>query len=542
MSEAELHMMRARLRGGTLSAAKRGVLKTPLPIGLVYDPLNQVVLDPDPQVQHSFRLFFDTFTRTGSAQATLKYFDKERLLFPHRPLGGPHKGELHWKALKFSRVLQVLHNPRYAGAFVYGRTRTRRRPGGGTITRCVKREEWTALLRDAHPGYITWERFEENERQLRNNSQSYLAKRLSPPREGPALLQGLATCGVCGRGMTVRYYTRKGRQYPQYVCCREGIETARARCQSISGGAIDRAVGELLVELMTPLTLDVALQVQDELTARAEEADQWRAQQVQRAREEAGMARQRFMQIHPDNRIVADVLEAEWNAKLRALNEAQDELERSRAEPGLEVDDAQRERILALAGDFPRLWNDPATPHRERKRMARLLIEDVTLTKSTRHVGVRLRGGATRELTWTPDPRVFEIRKTEDGIVAEIDRLLDDHTDGEIASILSARGCRTGHGLAFTRNLVTSTRRNRSLRSRYERLRDHGLLTTREAAARLDVSVRTVKKWRKDGRLRGYAYNERPEYLYEIPDRNEPEGKPMPRAAKAGQYASVATN
>ena len=173
-------------------------------------------------------------------------------------------------------------------------------------------------------------------------------------------------------------------------------------------------VGELLVELMTPLTLEVALQVQDELAARAGEADLWRAQRVQRAREEANLARQRFMQTHPDNRMVADVLEAEWNAKLRALDEAQHELERGRAEPGQGLDERQRKRILALAGNFPRLWNDPATPHRERKRMARLLIEDVTLTKATRSLGVRLRGGATRHLTWTPDPPIYVSCKTSD--------------------------------------------------------------------------------------------------------------------------------
>ena len=349
MSEAELHMMRMRLRGGLLNKARRGALKVALPVGLVYDPLDQVVLDPDEQVQHSLRLLFDTFTRTGSARATVKHFREEKLSFPHRPRGGPHMGELRWKPLTTSRVLNMLHNPRYAGAFAYGRSRSRRRPGGGVEHRLVAREEWTVLLRDAHPGYITWERFEQNERQLRDNAQSYGAERRGAPREELALLQGLATCGVCGRNMTVRYHTRKRRQYPYYMCDRESIETASAKCQSIAGAAIDRAVGELLVELITPVTLEVALQVQDELAARAGEADLWRAQRVQRAREEADLARQRFMQTHPDNRMVADVLEAEWNAKLRALDEAQHELEHRRAEPGQGLDEQQRQRILALA-------------------------------------------------------------------------------------------------------------------------------------------------------------------------------------------------
>ena len=531
MSEAELHMMRARLHGGTLNAARRGELKIPLPVGLVYDPLGQVVLEPDPQVQHSLRLLFDTFTRTGSARATVKHFNKENLLFPHRLNAGPRKGELHWKPLKYGRVLEVLHNPRYAGAFAFGRTRRRRRPGGGIESMTVAREEWTALLRDAHPGYITWERFEENERQLRDNAPACGSERRGPPREGPALLQGLAFCGVCGRSMAVRYRSRKKGLIPYYMCSRGGIETASSWCQTISGAAIDRAIGKLLVELMTPLTLEVALKVQDELAARATEADLWRTQRVQRAREEVNLARQRFMQTHPDNRLVADVLEAEWNAKLRALDAAQRELERSRTEPGEGLDEGQRRRILGLASDFPRLWNDPATPHRERKRMARLLIEDVTVTKATRSLGVRLRGGATRQITWVPDPHSSEIYKTSEKVIAEIDTLLNDHTDGEIAEILNKRGYRSGYGHAFTPKKVFELRNNHALRSRYERLRDRGLLQRSELANRLAVSTCTIREWRKHGLLRGHAYNDRPDYLYEMPDPppTKQPGRPLSR-------------
>ena len=518
MSEAELHMMRARLHGGTLNAARRGELKIPLPVGLIYDPLGQVVLEPDPQVQHSLRLLFDTFTRTGSARGIVKHFNNEKLLFPHRLNGGPQKGELHWKPLKYGRVLEVLHNPRYAGAFAFGRTRRRRRPGGGMESKTMAREEWTVLLRDAHPGYITWERFEQNERQLRDNAPPPGTERRGPPREGPALLQGLAYCGVCGRSMAVRYRARKKGLLPYYMCSRGAKETASPWCQNISGAAIDRAVGKLLVELMTPLTLEVALQVQDELSARAREVDLWRAQRVQRAREEVDLARQRFMQTHPDNRMVADVLEAEWNAKLRALDEAQHELERSRTEPGEGLDEDQRSRILGLARDFPRLWNDPATPHRERKRMARLLIEDVTVTKATRSLGVRLRGGATRQLTWVPDPHISEIFRTSEKVIAEVDRLLNDHTDGETAEILNEHGYRSGFGHAFTRDLVMTVRRNHGLKSRYERLRDRGLLRRSELADRLAVSTYTIRSWHEHGLLRGHAHNDRPDYLYEMPD------------------------
>jgi len=251
---------------------------------------------------------------------------------------------------------------------------------------------------------------------------------------------------------------------------------------------------------------------------------------VQRAREEANLARLRFMQTHPDNRMVADVLEAEWNAKLRALDEAQHELERGRAEPGQGVDDGQRERILALASDFPRLWNDPATPHRERKRMAWLLIEDVTITKATRSLGVRLRGGAIRQLTWTPDPLGREMHKTSEEVVAEIDRLLDDHTDGEVAKILNERGYRSGYGLAFTSKLVRVAQERYALKSRYRRLRDRGLLRSDEIAGQLGVAGSTVHKWRKAGLLRGHVYCDAGYCLFEIPD--------IPPTKKPGQWLS----
>ena len=524
MSEAELHMLHARLRGGLLNQARRGALKVPLPVGLVYDPLERVVLDPDAQVQRSLRLLFDTFARTGSATATVRHFRESGLLFPRLLRSGARKGELHWQPLDHSRVLQVLHNPRYAGAYAFGRSRQRRLPGGGVEWRRVPIGEWTVLLRDAHPGYIAWDSFEANQRHLRDNALAHGAdRRRGPPREGPALLQGLALCGVCGQGMTVRYHIRRGGQVPDYVCQRDGIQTAGAKCQSVPGAGVDRAIGELLVELMTPVTLTVALKVQDELAARADEVDAWRAETVERAREEAELARRRFMQAHPDNRLVADVLEAEWNARLRALDDARRELEKRRAEDPGRLDDAQRQRILSLATDFPRLWNDPATPDRERKRMARLLIDDVTITRGAEiALGVRLRGGATRTLRLAPELPAGQRYRTPECVVAQIDNLLDSHTDAEVAALLNESGLRTGHGVVFRPQRVQAIRRAYGLPSRYERLRTRGLLTASEAAAMLHVPTHTVKQWRHHGLLRAHRYNDKNEWLYEPPGDQPP--------------------
>jgi len=403
LSEAELHVIKARLQGGILNKARRGELESPLPVGFTYNPAHQPVLDPDKQVQESLRLFFDTFTRTGSAMATMKSFHQRGLRFPRRLRKGPQKGDLVWAELTHSRALQVLHNPRYAGAFVYGRKRVRKKADGSET--CLKRprDQWI-LLPGMHPGYISWEQYEENERRLHENAQAQGDDRLkSPPREGPALLQGLVLCGVCGRRMTVRYHNRCTRPVPDYVCQKDGIEHGKPICQSISGEQIDKAIGELLIQTMMPMALDIALAVQQEVQTRLDDVDRLRRKQVERARYEADQAQRRYMLVDPANRLVADTLEAEWNSKLRALDEAQQEYERLRQTDHLAMDEAQRARIAALATDFPRLWQDPKTPDREKKRMVRLILEDVTLLKREQIiVHVRFKGGVMKSLFLPP--------------------------------------------------------------------------------------------------------------------------------------------
>ncbi len=274
ISEAELRVLQARLRGGILNKARRGELKTPLPVGLVYDGQGQVVLDPDRQVQDALRLLFATFERIGSGCATVKYFREQGLLFPRRLRRGLRKGELVWGTLVHSRVLQVLHNPRYAGAFFHGRTRWRRSRDGGNRCKRLPPDQWHALLPEAHVGYITREQYQRNQRALRANAQAHgRDRRQGPPGEGPALLQGLVLCGLCGQRMTVRYHVRKAGLVPDYMCQKEGIEHGERICQSILGSDIDAAIGTLLLETLTPMTLEVALSVQQELQQRLDEAD-----------------------------------------------------------------------------------------------------------------------------------------------------------------------------------------------------------------------------------------------------------------------------
>ncbi|HKH50713.1 MAG TPA: recombinase family protein [Mycobacterium sp.] len=524
MSEAELHFIRARLIGGQLSKARRGELQMPLPVGRVYDPAGKVVLDPDSGVQQAIRHVFSLFARTGSARATVQQFNADGLLFPVRVRTGAHKGELAWMPLQHWRVLRTLHNPRYAGAFAYGRRRERLASDGKKSYQLVPREQWIALIRDTHPGYISWYTYETNQKLLLANATAHGEDRAAgPAREGTALLQGLAICGRCGRRMSVRYHTRRGVQVPDYQCQTRCIQDGAARCQAVPGGVIDDAVGALLLDTLIPHALEVALTVQAELDTRAAEADALRRQVVERASHRADLARRRYLAVDPDNRLVADSLEADWNDALRALGRAQEDYERASQAAAAALTKEVRHQIDSLATDFPALWNNPHTAQRDRKRMVRLLVDDVTLHKTDRiHLHVRLRGGQTRSLAVAIPPTSWQARQTRPDTVKALDQLLNTHTDAEVADALNAAGHRSGEDKPFTAGIVVHLRRKYHLSSHAERLRAQGLLTTTEIATQIGVHTSTVKSWTKAGILNSYKANDKNERLYEPPTAGDP--------------------
>ncbi len=536
MSEAELHVLSARLRGGIINKARRGALRLRLPAGFVYDPQGRVVLDPDKQVQESVRLLFQTFQRTGAAHATLKYFRNERLLFPTRVNGGPRKGELTWVPLSLNRVACILHSPWYAGTYAFGRTRWRKQPNGKNRYERRAPSEWLALIRDAHPGYISWEEYEKNERRLQASAKALPFDRSQiPPREGPALLQGRAVCGVCGSRMHVRYTMRREQQIPTYVCVGRGQLYGDPLCQNIVGTSTDLAIANLLVETVTPIALEMTLAVQQEIQSRLDEADRLRYRQVERAQYEVDLARQRYMHVDPTNRLVADSLEVEWNAKLRASVEAREEYERQRTAEQLVVDGEQRRRILALATDFPAVWRDPKTSDRERKRMLALLIEDVTLTKQQQiTVAVRFRAGTTTTLTLPRPLTAQQLRATHPEVRQQIDALLAEYTDDQVAHILNERGLRTGAGEDFDTASVKWVRFAAKLPSLKQRLLAAGMLTTRQLGDKLGVERKTLGRWRTRGLIQARICNERGEWLYWFPNEIPPH-RPSPKRTPLGK-------
>jgi DNA invertase Pin-like site-specific DNA recombinase len=525
LSEAELHFIRARLRGGIISKARRGELITPLPVGLAYDAAGHVTLDPDTAVQGALRRLFATFEATGSASACVKAFNTAQLTFPWRHRAGPRKGELDWKPLQHHVVLRVLHNPRYAGAFTFGRRRDQVLPGGKTVTTLLPRQEWIAFIPGAHPGYITMDQYEANLAKMAANAAAHGPDRAAgPAREGPALLQGIIICGRCGNRMTLRYHTRRGQQTPTYVCQRDGIAHGHPPCTVIPGHTLDQQISEFLIGQLTPLAAEAALTVSAELKHRAAEADALRAAHVERARYHADLARRRYLTVDPANRLVAHTLEADWNTALRALNDAQAAYDKARQQHPGQLTEEQKARIRQLVTDLPGIWDDPATPMRERKRIARLLLTDVTVTRTrdTITAHIRLPAGQHHTLTLPIPPTAAQLRKTPAAAVTAIDELLDHHTHAQIAGILNNRGLTSGEGRPFHRLIIRNIRDEYGLRSREQRLRDAGMLTLAEMASRLGMPAKTVKIWYHAGLITGHPYNDKGQCLYPPPGPNPP--------------------
>lgn len=362
----------------------------------------------------------------------------------------------------------------------------------------------------------------------------------APAREGTALLQGLVLCGSCGERMSVRYHSHRNEEVPTYWCGRRPLQRGETSlCQTVHGRALDVAIGDIVIETMTPLAIEVALSVQQELASRQEEADQLRRQHVERAKYEAELAQRRFLRVDPDNRLVADALEADWNDKLRAVVAAQEAYERASGADVSVVTDAERSELMALATDFPRLWRDPRTQMKDKKRMLRLLIEDVTLTKGDAlHADIRFVGGATRSLDLPLPKSCVELRTTDAGVVEEIDRLIDTYTDKEIAELLNERGVRTVVTTPWTAARISRLRHIYRLTDRGTRLRAQGLLTPDEVAVRYGVIVSTVHMWRRRGLLRAHPVNDRGDFLYEIP----PEDLPAKFAHKRDYRVDPATS
>src|SRR6266550_3992365 len=456
MSEAELHWLKSRLLGGKVAKAERGILRFRLPIGLVYDPVGRIVFDPDEAVQEAVRLVFSLFEQSSSALAVVSAFAQQHLRFPTRWWGGKRADELIWSRLSHERVLNILHSPLYAGAYVYGRTKSRSRllpgeePRVKGRTRRLPQEDWPIVLLDAHPGYITWEQFLRNQRQLDDNRTWRAEEHRGAIREGPSLLQGIVLCGSCGRRMSIRY--QRNGSLLMYECHQLHSQLAARTCQTMRGDRIDQAVVACFLEAIEPAHLEVALAALDQVEARAKQVENQWHRQIERAQYEADLARRRYKAVDPDNRLVARSLEKEWNEKLAEVDKLEREHQHVPKPAALLLTTAQREQIRRLAHDLPAIWHASTTTFVERKQLMRWLIKDVTLSKRGNVIDVAIRW-QTEALTRLAIPRYkmsWEERQTSAQVVERVRQLSPLHTNAHIAALLNEEGERAGMGGSFT--------------------------------------------------------------------------------------------
>ena len=459
-AQAELHIIRARLHGAKLNRAQKGELRFPLPVGLVFDG-DKIVLDPDQEVQGAVRTVFTLFEQENSAYAVVQRFHQIGLLFPRRSYGGVWDGKLIWGRLTHSRVLGVLANPSYAGTYVFGRYQSCKKIGPTgeicTQSRQMPQDQWRVVIPDHHSGYITWDQFLANRSRLaanRTNSEVLAG----PAREGLCLLQGMLLCGICGRRLSTRY-TGNGGLYPSYDCNSRSRDASPLRhCMSLPAKPLDDAIAARLLTAVTPLTIKLALEALTTLEARDKAiAAQWR-RRIERARYDVDLAERRYEAVDPANRLIASTLEKRWNDAMQRLLELEAELANFERQTLRTITAEQKRQILQLARDFPRLWTAPTTAARDRKRMLRLLIRDITVVKGPEQKRLRLhirwQGGTTETVELHLAPNRAEAVRYHEAFVARIRALAVTHDDDEIITLLKRDGLTSSTGKPFTVSMI----------------------------------------------------------------------------------------
>jgi DNA invertase Pin-like site-specific DNA recombinase len=512
MSEAELHVLRARLEGGIRNKAARGELRRGLPVGLVWgEEDGEIRFHPDESVTGAIRAVFERFAELGSARQVWLWFRAQGLRFPMQ--SSTLEG-IRWVTPTYTKIHQVLTNPVYAGAYVYGKTRHERYvDDSGRVrkrTRRLRRSEWSVLLRDHHPGFIDWHIFEDNQARLAANTRPRRHESGGAVREGTALLQGIATCGRCGRGLRVYYSGRHSA--PGYHCAGNTIVNGRGEwCLRVGGRQIDEAVVAAFLASLEPAALEASLAAAEQLESDRSAALDQRKREVERARYEAQRAERRYQAVDPDNRLVARGLEAEWEKCLRALEEAESELARREREHPLRVSPQERQALLALGTDLEAVWRAPTTTDRDRKELLRTLLEEVIVAvdreQQQAHLTLRWRGGLLSELDVSlPRSRPAPVR-TDEQTVELVRRLAAHYPDAVIAGILNRQGRETATGKRFTTNRVCSLRTHWGI-PRFERppkkpTPEGELVAVQRAAEILGVAPSTVHRWLNDGFIAG---------------------------------------
>jgi len=511
MSELELDNIIHRMVEARWSKASRGEVVTLLPAGYELDDEGNLVITSDEKVSNAIRFVFAKFDELGTARQVFLFWREQGLSLPVR------RKELRnhpvvWAPPTSARIVRILRHPIFAGAFVFGATQTIRRieeeMPPRVVKRRVRRQEWPVLIKEHHQGYITFDKFVQNQQRLMDNRTSHNETGSGAAREGRAMLQGLVRCGQCGRRMYVNYAGKRP-TWPQgtlyYECLRGGLRDAK-RCQVVGGKRIDDRVVQAFLSACEPLGTEAATLAADQVRTDAEQVERlWRLE-VEKAEYEAQRVQRQYDAVEPENRVVARELERRWNQKLVELEEV-----KKKAEQKLTVHrpltEAEVEKARRLGQDLPAVWRATTTTNRDKKRLLRCLIEEVQLRTDgeKNHARIVWKGGATTDLEVRRMAK-GEARRTPEDTVELVRKLAIEFDDAQIARVLNKQGRRGGSGKPFTQEAVRCVRREHDI-SKCPRpiSRDphEGPFTADEAAAQLGVNMSTVHRWLRDGVLAG---------------------------------------
>lgn len=451
MSEAELHVLRGRLDAGRKNKARRGEYFCQVPIGYVRTK-NGVTLEPDEQARHVVELIFVKFNELGSANAVLRCFQKEGILIGVRPNEGANRGQLVWRAPSRSTITRILHRPIYAGAYVFGFHRTdptRRTPGKPKSgRRLATPDEWQVLLHDQLPAYITWEQWEKNQQRLKENSTSFGAG----PVRGGSVIAGRITCGKCGSRMPVTY--RKG-SGPYFSCCAARMNFGEPLCQSFGANSLESLIVQLVLTALKPASIELSMEAAGAIESERERLEKYHLQSIKRATYEAELARRRYEEVDPSNRLVAAELERSWESLLQAQRRAEEVLNRFRRETPVTLTPEQRESIMQLANDFAALWNSDSTTNIDRQTIVRTLIDDIVVevADNTERLSVTVHwaGGFVSQHETRRRVQSFDQLDASEELAKRIQRLYNEgYPLSELAKQLNHEGYRPAKGERFT--------------------------------------------------------------------------------------------
>lgn len=500
MSEFELGLLRQRAKEAFLAKVKRGIVMTRVPAGYVRTEDDRIERHPDQRVQQAVDGVFASFAQLGSARQVLLHHRKDGLDLPSE-----HLGELVWVKPSYSRILAFLNNPTYAGTFVYGRRRERK--SGARLTRrqrALVRDpaQWQTVIHDHHSGYITWDEFNRNQKQLQENTAVGANLRGGAVKGGSAMLSGLMRCGRCGRMMYIHYQGLR-HQVAQYDCV--GVpQEGRQRCLSVGARNVDAAVSQALLAALRPVALQAGFDAFEQGSQQDSRKLKALEMALQQARYETQRARRQYDAVDPENRLVCGELEKRWEQALGTEKQAEQALEEAQ-EKSHQLTQEDRARLAALAEDLPYVWSHPATSVELKKRLIRCALTNITVELEEEPPRIKLllhwTGGVHTNL-YVKRNRTGEHRHCTDREVIDLVRELTTACDDRIiAQVLNQLGYTTGAGNAFNLDRVQSLRQYHKIARFDENQRTW--LTLEETADQLEVSPCTVRKLLQRGLLKG---------------------------------------